>query len=171
MTDSDGDRGTRDRVSIPEEIELPRLLDFYELQTADQTKIHEFYDNLRDGRLTTTECRDCEAIHYPPRIVCPECTGDNLEYVDLPHEGELFTFSEVRGGLPMGLSEHDVPFVVGVVDLGPVKLSARIDDASYADLEIGDSVELKIVEIDGPTDQERVFYRFTPQDTNNGEHE
>lgn len=102
MTDSDGDRGTRDRVSIPEEIELPRLLDFYELQTADQTKIHEFYDNLRDGRLTTTECRDCEAIHYPPRIVCPECTGDNLEYVDLPHEGELFTFSEVRGGLPMG---------------------------------------------------------------------
>ena len=172
MTDqTDSTDGERDRVSVPEEIELPRLLDFYELQTEDHTKIHEFYDNLRDGKLTTTQCTDCDAIHYPPRIVCPECTGDDLEYVELPHEGELFTFSEVRGGLPTGLREHDVPFVVGVVDLGPVRLSARIDDASYADLEIGDPVELKIVEIDGPTDEQRVFYRFEPQTTTEGENE
>ncbi|QSW97670.1 Zn-ribbon domain-containing OB-fold protein [Haloterrigena alkaliphila] len=168
-TDSNGGEGERERVSVPKEIELPRLLDFYELQTEDHTKIHEFYDNLRDGRLTTTQCTDCDAVHYPPRIVCPECTGDDLEYVDLPHEGELFAFSEVRGGLPMGLAEHDVPFVVGVVDLGPVQLSARIDDASYSDLEIGDPVSLKIVEIDGPVDEERVFYRFEPTDVDEGD--
>ncbi|WP_440767175.1 Zn-ribbon domain-containing OB-fold protein [Natronorubrum sp. DTA7] len=166
MTDSDTNGGDteRERVSVPDEVELPRLLDFYELQTEDQTQIHEFYDNLRGGQLTTTQCTDCEEIHFPPRIVCPECTSDDLEYVDLPHEGELFAFSEVRGGLPMGLSEHDVPYVVGVVDLGPVRLSGRVDDAAYSDLEIGDPVSLKIVEIDGPTDEERVFYRFEPQD-------
>lgn len=162
QTDSTDGELEREHVSVPEEIELPRLLDFYELQTEDHTKIHQFYDNLRDGQLTTTQCTDCNAIHYPPRIVCPECTGDDLEYVDLPHEGELFTFSEVRGGLPLGLSEQDVPFVVGVVDLGPVRLSARIDDASYDDIEIGEPVSLKIVEIDGPTNEERVFYRFEP---------
>jgi uncharacterized protein len=168
MTDTDpndsGGDGERKRVSVPSEVELPRLLDFYELQTEDQTRIHEFYDNLRDGRLTTTRCRDCDELHFPPRIVCPECTGDDLEYVDLPHEGELFAFSEVRGGLPIGLREHEVPFVVAVVDLGPVRLSGRVDDASYDDLEIGDPVSLKIVEIDGPTDDERVFYRFEPTD-------
>ncbi|SDK59493.1 Zn-ribbon domain-containing OB-fold protein [Natronorubrum texcoconense] len=166
MTDADTNGGNteRERVSVPDEVELPRLLDFYELQTEDQTQIHEFYENLRDGQLTTTQCTDCEAIHFPPRIVCPKCTSDDLEYVDLPHEGELFAFSEVRGGLPMGLSEHDVPYVVGVVDLGPVRLSGRVDDAAYSDLEIGDPVSLKIVEIDGPTDEERVFYRFEPQD-------
>ena len=168
-TDSDDGAGERERVSVPEEVELPRMLDFYELQTEDQTKIHEFYEHLRDGQLTTTRCTDCETIHYPPRIVCPECTGDDLEYVDLPHEGELFAFSEVRGGLPLGLSEHDVPFVVGVVDLGPVRLSARIDDAAYGDLEIGDPVSLKIVEIDGPTEEDRVFYRFEPQPENESE--
>jgi uncharacterized protein len=167
MTDTDPTAGgdtDRERVSVPDQIELPRLLDFYELQTADQTKIHEFYANLRDGQLTTTQCRDCEAIHFPPRIVCPECTGDDLEYIDLPHEGELFAFSEVRGGLPMGLSEHDVPYVVGVIDLGSVKLSGQVDNAAYSDLEIGDPVALKIVEIEGPTDEERVFYRFEPAD-------
>lgn len=154
-----------EQVSIPDEIELPRLLDFYELQTGEHTRIHEFYDNLREGRLTTTRCRECEELHFPPRIVCPECTGDDLEYEELPHEGELFAFSEVRGGLPTGLQESTVPFVVGVVDLGPVRLSARIDGASYADLEIGDPVSLKIVEIDGQTDEERVFYRFVPDHT------
>lgn len=156
------DTPTRKRVSVPEEIELPRLLDFYELQTDDHTQIAEFYDNLRDGQLTTTQCQDCDEIHYPPRIVCPECMGDDLAYVDLPHTGEVFTFSEVRGGLPIGLAEHETPYVLGVVDLGPVRLSARIDDVAYADLEIGDEVELVIVEIDGPTDEDRVFYRFEP---------
>ncbi|ELY50901.1 Zn-ribbon domain-containing OB-fold protein [Natronolimnohabitans innermongolicus] len=167
MTDSDTNDGDaeRERVSVPNEVEFPRMLDFYELQTEDQTQIHEFYDNLRDGQLTTTQCRDCDEIHFPPRIVCPECTGDDLEYVDLPHEGELFAFSEVRGGLPIGLSEHEVPYVVAVVDLGPVRLSGRVDGAAYSDLEIGDSVSLKIVEIDGPTDEERVFYRFEATDT------
>jgi uncharacterized protein len=163
-TDTSDSNDERERVSVPERIEFPRLLDFYELQTEEQTKIHEFYDGLRDGQLTTTQCRDCDEIHFPPRIVCPECTSDDLEYVDLPHEGELFVFSEVRGGLPLGLREHDVPYVVAVVDLGPVTLSGRVDDASYSDLEIGDPVSLKIVEIDGPTNEERVFYRFEPAD-------
>ncbi len=152
----------RETVSIPSEIELPDLLDFYERQTSEHTQIHEFYENLDDGRLTTTRCLECGEIHYPPRIVCPECTSDDLEYVDLPHEGELYAFSESRGGTPLGY--HDTsPFVVAIVDLGEIKLSARIDDARYDDLEIGDPVSLKIVDIDDGTERERVFYRFEPR--------
>lgn len=156
--------GGRDVVELPDEIELPRLLDFYELQTEDTTQIAEFYDNLRDGRLTTTECGDCGEIHFPPRIVCPECQSEDLDYVDLPHEGELFAFSTVRAGAPMGM-EDEVPFVIGIVDLGPVQLSAHVDGAEYDDLSIGDPVEMKVVEIDGPVDHERVFYRFEPKES------
>lgn len=158
----DGDEAPRETVSIPETVAFPRLLDFYDLQDPEHTQIHEFYDNLRDGRLTTTECRNCDALHFPPRIVCPECMDDDLKYTDLPHEGEMHSFTEVRGTSAIGMNE-DTPFVVGVVDLGPVKLSARIDDARYEDLEIGDPVGLKVVEIDGPTEQDRVFYRFEPR--------
>lgn len=156
-----GKEPPRETISIPEEIELPRLLDFYELQDPEHTQIHEFYDNLQEGRFTTTQCQECDALHYPPRIVCPECTSDNLEYTDLPHEGEMHSFTEVRGTSAIGLNE-DTPFVVGVVDLGPVQLSARIDDASHDDLEIGSPVRLKVVDIDGPKEQDRVFYRFEP---------
>ena len=155
--------GDRDVVELPDQIELPRLLDFYELQTEETTEIAEFYDNLREGQLTTTECQDCGELHFPPRIVCPECQSDDLAYVDLPHEGELFAFSTVRAGAPMGM-EDDVPFVIGIVDLGDVQVSAHVQNAEYDDLEIGDPVDLKIVEIDGPVDHERVFYRFEPRE-------
>jgi len=153
----------RETVSIPEEIELPRLLDFYDFQTPADTRIHEFYTNLRDGDLTTTQCADCGEIHFPPRVVCPECMGEDLSYVGLPERGELFAFSEVRAGAPLGMQD-DVPFVIAIVDLGDVRLSARIDDTSMDELEIGDPVELNVIEIDGPADHERVWFRFEPLD-------
>lgn len=155
--------GGRNRVNVPDEIELPRLLDFYEYQTPADTRIHEFYENLRDGELTTTSCDACSAIHFPPRIVCPECLSDDLSYIALPERGELFAFSEVRAGAPLGMAD-DVPFVIAIVDLGDVRLSARIDEASSEDLAIGDSVEYRIIEIDGPADHERFWYRFVPVD-------
>ena len=151
----------RDTIELPNEIELPRLMDFYELQTPEDTQIHQFYEHLRDGDLTTTECQECGAVHFPPRIVCPECMGDDLEYVELPDRGELFAFSEVRAGAPLGM-EDDPPFVIAIVDLGDVRLSARIDDARMDDLEIGDEVELKVLEVGGPADHERVWFRFVP---------
>ena len=159
--DRQSDEPPRGTVTLPADVEFPRLLDFYELQDADHTQIHEFYENLRDGRLTTTECSDCGERHYPPRVVCPECLSDDLTYVDLPHEGEMHSFTEVRGTSAIGMND-ETPFVVGVVDLGPIRLSARIDDASYEDLEIGSPVRLKVMDIDGTTDQDRVFYRFVP---------
>jgi uncharacterized OB-fold protein len=159
--DRQSDEPPRGTVTLPAEVEFPRLLDFYELQDAAHTQIHEFYANLQDGRLTTTECNECGELHYPPRIVCPECLSDDLTYVDLPHEGRMHSFTEVRGTSAIGMND-ETPFVVGVVDLGPIQLSARIDDASYEDLEIGSPVRLKVMDIDGTTDQDRVFYRFTP---------
>jgi uncharacterized OB-fold protein len=154
----------RDRIELPETIELPRLLDFYELQTEDHTGIHKFYENLREGQLSTTQCANCGDLQFPPRIVCPSCQSDDLEYVDLPEEGELFAFSTVRAGAPLGM-EDEVPFVTGIVDLGNVQLSARIDGTDYDNLAIGDPVKLKVVQIDGPIDQERVFFRFELKDT------
>lgn len=149
----------RETIQLPETVKLPRSLDFYDLQGPEHTEIHEFYANLRAGSFTTTECLDCGAVHFPPRIVCPECQCDDLSYTALPNEGELYAFSEVRGTAAIGMND-DTPFVVGVVDLGPVRLSARIDDAAYNDLAIGDQVRLKIVDIDGPADEARTFYRF-----------
>ena len=146
-----------EKIKRPEQIKLPFMLDFYPLQDEKYTKINQFFKNLKEGRLTTTKCKNCGKLLWPPRIVCSECLSDELEWVDLGTEGELYGFTEVRLGAPLGFVQ-DAPFCVGFVKIGGLLISARIDDAKYEDLKIGDKVGLKVVELEDG----RVFYRFTP---------
>lgn len=139
--------------------ELPTAFDPYPAQDESLTRIHPFFENLRNGRLTTTRCTSCGEVSWPPRVVCPGCMGDSLEWVDLPEEGELHAFSAMMLGAPFTM-EKDVPFVAGMVRLSGTDLMiySRIDDARYEDLSIGDRVRLKVISLpDG-----RVFYRFVP---------
>jgi uncharacterized OB-fold protein len=144
-----------EKVKRIETIKLPTMLDFYPLEDEKNTRISNFFKNLREGRLTTTKCKKCNELLWPPRIVCPNCHSDELEWVDLGNEGELYAFTEMRLGAPLGFVQ-DVPFCIGVVKIGKLLISARIDNAKYEDLKIGDKVRLKIIELEDG----RVFYRF-----------
>jgi hypothetical protein len=146
-----------EKIERLEEIKLPQMLDFYPLEDEKNTKIGLFFQNLREGRLTTTKCKKCGKLLWPPRIVCPECLSEELGWVDLGSEGELYAFTEMRLGAPLGFVE-DIPFCIGIVKISRLSISARIDDARYEGLKIGDKVQLKIVELDDG----RVFYRFVP---------
>lgn len=143
------------KIKRRENIKLPHMLDFYPLQDMKNTRISQFFKNLKEGRLTTTKCNECGKLLWPPRIVCSGCLSENLKWVDLGIEGELYAFTEVRAGAPLGF-EDDVPFCVGMVRISGLLLSTLVDDAAYEDLKIGDKMKLIIVELaDG-----RVFYRF-----------
>ena len=146
-----------EKIKLQDKIKLPFMLDFYPLQDEKHTKISQFFKNLKEGRLTTTKCEKCGKLLWPPRIVCPECLSDKLEWVNLGTEGELYAFTEVRLGAPLGFVQ-DSPFCVGIVRIGGLLISARIDDTTYEKLKIGDKVQLKVVEFDDG----RVFYRFLP---------
>jgi len=145
-----------EKIKRPETIKLPFMLDFFPLQDEKSTRISRFFAELKEGRLTTTKCKKCDKLLWPPRIVCPNCLFEELEWVDLGNEGELHAFTEVRLGAPLGFVQ-DAPFCVGFVKIGGLLISARIDNVKYEDLKIGDKVYLKIVELEDG----RVFYRFT----------
>jgi len=86
----------------PETIKLPSMLDFYPLEDEKYTRISQFFKNLKERRLTTTKCKRCAQLLWPPRIVCPNCLSDELEWVDLGTEGELYAFTEMMLGAPLG---------------------------------------------------------------------
>lgn len=144
-----------EKIKRPEKIGLPFMLDFYPLQDEKNTRISQFFKSLKEGHLTTTKCKECGKVLWPPRIMCPECHSESLKWVDLGAEGELYAFTEIKLGAPLGFVE-DVPFCVGIVKISGLLISARIDDAKYEDLKIGDKVRLKVVELEDG----RVFYRF-----------
>jgi len=144
-----------DKINRSETVKLPFMLDFYPLEDEKGTRISQFFKNLKEGRLTTTKCTKCGKLLWPPRIVCSNCLSNELEWVDLGSEGELYAFTDMRLGAPLGFCE-DVPFCIGIVRVGDVLMSTRIDNAKYDELKIGEKLQLKIVELqDG-----RVFYRF-----------
>jgi len=143
-------------------IDLPIALDFYPLESDKQTRISPFFDALRQGRLVTTKCKKCGAVHWHPRVMCDTCNSDQLEWVDLPKFGKVVGFTAMVVGAPLGF-EKDVPFVTGLVELSGTKqvIATRIEGIKYEDVTMGMDVELKIVYLDDG----RVFFRFKPRST------
>ncbi|MCI4342784.1 MAG: OB-fold domain-containing protein [Thermoplasmata archaeon] len=149
-----------DPTSRPRE-KKPFLLDFFPLETADQTRLSRFFERLKEGRVSTTRCVQEGVLLWPPRTACPGCHTEDVDWVDLPERGRIYAFSAVLGGAPLGM-ESDVPFAVGLVDLDgvPLRLFGRIEGRAWTELRIGQSVRLESFDIgDG-----RWFYRFRADD-------
>lgn len=120
-------------------------MDMYPQESKEWNRIHTFYDNLREGRLTTTACKDCGEKSFPPRVVCPKCMSDNLEWVDLPTRGRVIVVSEEEIGVPMGF---ETPLIHALIDLGgELTMMARMDGVKMGELKEGDEVKLHVFEV------------------------
>ncbi len=129
-------------------------LDPYPQETEYQNRIYKFYEALKEGRLTSTQCKDCGHVSWPPRIVCPECVSDRLEWVELPKEGEITAFTIQESGVPMGFK---APLIFAMVKIGKIKFLSRIVDVDPSEVEIGSKVKLRVLE----ASYDRVLPAFT----------
>jgi uncharacterized protein len=149
----------------------PVTMDMWPLETKEFNRIWPFYENLKQGRLTTTKCKDCGNVSYPPRVICPECYSENLEFIDLPTKGKVIIFSEEVKGVPLGFQS---PLIHAVIDLGvdPARrLLTRIANCPAGALQRGDEVQLFVFDVPAyPIDKgkagtvmnDRVFFAFEP---------
>lgn len=113
----------------------------------------EFYGFLKNKKFKTTRCKKCGEIALPPRMFCPACFGNEVEWVDLPAKGRLFAFTQQERSLRFGK-----PDVIGVVELPDVgQLLTRID-ADFNSLSIGMEMELDFLEVS----KEQTLHQFKP---------
>jgi uncharacterized OB-fold protein len=82
---------------------------------APCTRVAEFAEHLRAGRLMASRCRACGARSFPPRADCPRCLSPEFEWVEIGGHGKLLTWSRITAA-PHGF-EHLAPYTIGVVDL------------------------------------------------------
>ena len=116
-----------------------RATDPFPLESADDTKLHEFYARLADGRLATTRCRGCGAVAWPPRGLCAQCVCDRFEWVDLPREGTIHAFTVQEAGLPAGF---DGPRVFAIVKIDGHRVFSIVRDVDPKTVGIGQRVRL-----------------------------
>lgn len=103
-------------------------------------------DALRSGSVLGVSCPDCGTTYGTPIAVCHDCGGRELEPVELPTEGTLYSVTRINVP-PVGF---EGPYHVGVVQLGDARITARIEqDTENAAPVIEDSVVFSgVIEVD-----------------------
>lgn len=144
-------------------------MDLFPQQSKEFNQIYEFYEFLKAGRFTTTRCKDCGSEPFPPRVLCPECYGSDLEWIDWPTIGTVIELTEEAIGVPLGFGAP--PLIHALVDLqGKKTLFVRVINCKQGQLKPDDQVKLAVFDVE-PVPQEkgretvlmhRVFYAFEP---------
>jgi len=108
---------------------------------AVNPETREFWDATAQDRLLLRRCRDCGAVIWYPRAICPECASLNTEWFPAAGRGRIYSYTvNHRGeGAYTGLP----PFVLAYVELdeGP-RMMTNIVGADPAGLTIGMPVEV-----------------------------
>jgi uncharacterized OB-fold protein len=89
----------------------------------------------------------------PPREIDPETGERELSEKPLPETGEILTFTITNVAGPS--FADDAPFVVAVVQFGPVRVTGQVRGIDHEDVEIGQDVTLSVGE--NETEGERVI--------------
>ncbi len=91
----------------------------------------------------------------PPRRVDPETGAADLEQRPLPATGEVLTHTLVNVAAPD--FADDVPYVVAVVDFGPVNVTGQLRGIDHEDVDVGRSVALAVGRTETTGDRVLVF--------------
>ena len=136
-----------------------RAVDPFPLQGPKSTRLSPFYEALRQKRLVTTSCAACGQSHWPPRVVCPECLTDQLEWVELPRQGTIHAFTIQSTGVPPGFPR---PLIFAMVAIQGLKIFTRLVETEADRVKRGLSVCLAPSAVgQDPEGEERYLPTFT----------
>ena len=94
----------------------------------------EWSRSVREGELRGQRCPDCGAVQGTPKAACPHCGSTELETVELPTEGTVYTETTINVP-PAGVDDRG--YQVVVVELGDARVMGRLRGDA---VEIGDTV-------------------------------
>lgn len=121
------------------------------------TKVTDFAQHLKDGRLMGSRCKKCGDTSFPPRADCGACMSGDFEFFEMSGKATLHTFTEIVAA-PTGF-EDVTPYTVGVADLdeGGRLLAWIGETVPSEEIEIG--MELQVVpQIFEEMEEIKVYY-------------
>ena len=121
-----------------------------------EAKTTDFVDYLEKGKVMTTRCKQCGCYYFPPKMDCPSCLNSEVEWVEIPGDGKLLTYTVVHYG-PSGF-EDDAPYTLGIGEFGDgLRIFGRLSKSiEEGDVKPGMGIKMVPVKLPG----ERVSYEF-----------
>ncbi|MFZ0450851.1 MAG: Zn-ribbon domain-containing OB-fold protein [Desulfatiglandaceae bacterium] len=124
---------------------------------------------LGEEKIMGSKCTKCDAVFVPPRPICTQCHGSEMEWVEIKGMGKLSAFTCIAVGPPFMIAQgfnRKNPYVSGVVELEKgVRVDARIQgvDAGRPD-EIKVGMPMKAMFLHERHGDESITYlAFEPQ--------
>jgi uncharacterized OB-fold protein len=75
----------------------------------------DYNEALKENRLLGLKCHDCGAITTPPKMVCRQCSGSDMEVIELKGSGQIKTFTTVF--VASEGREEEVPYTIVIVEM------------------------------------------------------
>ena len=107
-------------------------------------KTKKFFQALSEGKILATKCVNSGRIYFPPQVDCPEDPTSEVEWVELPREGKLLTWTMINVK-PYSFS-HYGDYIVGIAELDEgLNVLAWVREKDPRNLRVGQRVKLEIV--------------------------
>ena len=94
---------------------------------------------LNEKRLMGSRCKGCGTQYVPPRSICVDCYGSDMEWIEMKGNGHLAAFTCINIPPPFMIAQgynRKNPYCTGVVELEEgTRVDARIEGVDCANPE------------------------------------
>ena len=103
-----------------------------------------FWEAAAEHRLVVPRCTSCGTFRLPPSAFCWSCQAQEVDWVEQPGHGTLYSFTVIRHPILPDLADTvpHVPAVVELPDTNGCRLVGAMVDVAPSDVHIGMEVEL-----------------------------
>lgn len=125
--------------------------------SAQKQEIDTIYSLV--GRI----CKNCEKKIFPPRDICPHCSGEAKTPYTFSGKGEVYSYTTVYE--PAEGFEGSAPYIVALIKLdeGPL-VTAQLTDVDNGEVAIGTLVEMVTRKLRGDNERGILYgYKFRPR--------
>ena len=107
------------------------------------SKVNDFVDYLKKGKVMYTRCKDCGLVFFPPRADCYQCLTSNMEWAEVSGNGKLISYSKLEYA-PIGFGD-DLPYSIALLDYGDYKVFGRLaNDIPENDIQVGMEMKTEV---------------------------
>jgi uncharacterized OB-fold protein len=123
---------------------------------------------LYEGRLMGSRCKGCGAMYVPPRAICIDCYGSDMDWTEMEGKGRLAAFTCISIPPPFMIAQgydRKNPYCTGVVELEEgARVDARIEGVDCnkpEDIQVGMPLKVKYLQRE-EEEKKETFLAFEP---------
>jgi uncharacterized OB-fold protein len=110
-------------------------------------------------RYEAAVCTKCSKWHFPPRLVCDKCGGEEFQTKTMQRTGKILTHTIIR--VPPAPFKDQSPYALAVIEMddGP-RLTAQVVDWKEGQLTTGQKIKLEFRRIHSDGEAGTINYGY-----------